>query len=310
MLSGLTTAELTLTKRGANNRRFAMIKGGIPMDPEVLQALIGTPAEGEDLFVKTLKSQGVTDEEKVNAAIAQFRIQKGMKDLVDNDVMDIVTKAAGYTVKAVDANEGADKKKPDATSGKVDPKAKQGQGPVKKSIDLSQLDDDSRQMVEAVFKSHDTMAEKSTQLEAVVKSLSTEVDTLKDEKQEAVYVAKAAKDFSHLPMADKELGLMLKSANAVSPDFAKGFESLLGKMDEMVAKSDMLTTMGAASRQASGGAWDKIQTLAKGMVQKSLEGGNTLSNAQAIDLVLKTEQGAALYREYLGDNPKQRADVY
>lgn len=312
MLSGLQTVELTLTKRGANNRRFAMTKGGIPMDPEVLQALVGTPAEGEDQFLATLKSQGVTDQDKIDAMVAQFRIQKGMKDLVSDDMLATVAKAAGYegTAKAVTPNEGKDDKKPDATSGKVDPKAKQGQGPTKKSLDLSALDDETRGTVEAVFKSHESMAAKSAEMESVVKSLTETVGALKDEKLETHFVAKAAKDYAHLPMPDKDLGLMLKSAHDMSPEFAKGFESLLGKMDELAGNSAMLTTMGAVAKGAGGGAWAKLEAMADGIVQKSVGSDNPMTKAQAMDFVLKTAEGQALYREYLGDNPKQRAEIY
>ncbi len=306
MLSGLTTAELTLTKRGANNRRFALTKGGIPMDPEVLKAIMGTPAEGETELLATLKSQGVTDQEKIDAAVASYRVQKGMKDLVDDDTMATVSKTAGYEAKkAVTPEEGKDDKKPDATSGKVDPKAKKGDGPrpVGKSVDLSHLDEATRQHVESVFKSHESMLERTSQLETVVKSLQ-------DEKQEQHYVAKAAKDYAHLPLGEQQLGLMLKSANDMNPEFAKGFELLLGRMDEMVEKSAMLTTMGAVTKANEGGGWSKIETMADGIVQKSAESASPITKAQAIDAVLKTETGKALYREYLGDNPQQRAEIY
>ena len=307
MLSGLQTAELTLTKRGANNRRFAMTKGGIPMDPEVLQALIGTPAEGEDQFLATLKSQGVTDKEQIDAAVASYRVQKGMKDLVSDDVMATVAKSAGYekTAKAVGKDEGVDDAEPNATSGKVDPEAKKKDklGKTKKSLNLADLDDGTRAYVEGVFKSHAAMEERTASLEAVVKSLQ-------DEKQEQHYVAKAAKDYAHLPLGERQIGLMLKSAHDMNPEFAKGFEGLLGRMDEMVEKSAMLTTMGAVNKANEGGAWDKLQTLANGIVQKSAESGKDVSASQALDLVLKTEQGKALYREYLGDNPQQRAEIY
>lgn len=280
------------------------------MDPEVLQAILGTPAEGEDKFVATLKSQGMTDEEKINAAVASFRVQKGLKDLVDQETMAAVSKSAGYepAVKAVTPNEGARDDKTDATSGKVDPKAKQKDALgkkdyMKKSLDLSRLDDESRQQVEAVFKSHDSMIARTAALEEVVKSMQATA-------AEKSYVAKAAKDYGHIPVEERKLGLMLKSAHDINPEFAAGFEELLGRMDEMVAKSALLTTMGAVRKANEGGAWSKIETMAKNMVRKSAEGGNNLSHAQAIDLVLKTEEGAELYREYLGDNPRQRADIY
>lgn len=274
------------------------------MDPEVLQAIIGTAAEGEPEFLATLKSDGVTDQEKIDAAVASFRIQKGMKDLVSSDVMAAVAKAAGYeaTAKAVKPNEGVDPKKPKATAGEPDPKASQTDR-LGKSVDLANLDPVTKAQVEAIFKSHASMEERAGKLEAVVKSLQ-------DDKLEVHYVAKASKDFSHLPLGDQALGLMLKSAHELSPDFAKGFEGLLGKMDEMVEQSSMLTTMGAVQKANQGGGWDKLQALANGIVQKSAEAGQSMTNQQAVDLVLKTDQGKLFYREYLGDNPKQRAEIY
>lgn len=282
------------------------------MDPEVLQALLSTPAEGEDKLLKTLKSEGVTDQEKIDAAVASYRVQKGMKDLVPDETMAIVAKSAGYegTAKAVTPAEG-DKPESGATSGKVDPKAKKkdklGKGghleETKKSVDLSDLDPATKAQVEAIYKSHDSMLERTTQLESVVKSMQ-------DEKLEVHYVAKAAKDYAHLPLGEQQIGLMLKSAHEANPEFAKGFETLLGRMDEMVQKSAMLTTMGAVQKANEGGGWDKLQALATGLVQKSAEGGKSLSFSQGLNLVLKTEQGQQLYREYLGDNPKQRADIY
>lgn len=279
------------------------------MDPTVLQNLIATPAEGEEEFLKALKGSGMTDQEKIDAAVASFRVQKGMKDLVDQNTMAAVVKAAGYVIKATKKEEGVDPKKPDVESGKVDPEAKK-KNPMGKSIDLSALDADTRAQVEAVFKSQDDAATKSEKMEEVVKSLTTTVQGLKDAAEEKTYVAKAAADFGHIPMEGAELGLMLKSAHSVGGDFAKGFEALLGRMDEMVQKSDLMTTMGNVHKNLTGGAWDKIQKLADGIVQKSAENAKELTQYQAIDLVLKSANGQALYREYLGDNPRQRGDVY
>lgn len=288
------------------------------MDPEVLAALIGTPAEGETEFLKSLavlkKAGKFSTQEELDATVAQFRIQKGMKDLVPDSLMAAVAKAAGYegTAKAVTPNEGKDDKQPDATTGKVDPKAKQKDklGKSADPVDLSQLDPVAKAQVEAIFKSHADMATKSTELETVVKSLAGKIQGLEDDKLEVHFVAKAAKDYAHLPLGDQALGLMLKSAHDLNPDFAKGFENLLGRMDEMVEKSAMLTNMGAVNKASEGGAWDKLQSLANGIVQKSAEGGKEMSNSQALDMVLKSETGKQLYREYLGDNPRQRGDVY
>lgn len=304
MLSSLNTLELTVTKRGINGKRFAMTKGGLPMEPEVLQALMSTPIEGEKDFIATLKSAGVTDQKQIDAAVASLRVQKGMKDLVPSDTMLAVAKAAGYAdvAKAVTPNEGVRDDKTDAESGKVDPKTKK-KDPLGKSVNMSGMSAEDRSTLEQMFKSNQELVAKSAQLEETIKSM-------RDEQETKQYVAKAAADFDHLPMGSEELGMMLKSAHASSSDFAKGFEKLLGTMNELVKKSSMFTSMGAVAKSQSGGAWQKIEALADGMVQKSAEGGKSLTKAQAIDVVLKSEQGAALYREYLGDNPRQRAEIY
>ncbi len=310
-LSGLQTVELTLTKRGANNKRFAMTKGGLPMDPEVLTAIMSTPAEGEDAFLQTLKSQGVDDQESIDAAVASFRVQKGMKDLVDNDVMAEVTKAAGYVAKATDKDEGVEPFTPKKQPG-ADPEASDDSGnlpgkkkkkKMSKSLDLSGLDTEARGQVEAIFKSHEAQAEKTAKLEQTLKSMQ-------DTQAEREYVAKAAAEYTHIPGSDEELGLMLKSAHDVSPEFAKGLEGLLGRMNEMVQKSSLLTTMGAVNKANSGGGLDKMQTLVKEIVQKSVASGNKMKKDDAMDLILKSANADELYREYLGDNPAQRGATY
>lgn len=273
------------------------------MDPEVVQAIISTPAEGEDALIATLKSTKA-DQKAVDAAVAAYRVQKGMKDLVPDATMATVAKAAGYveTAKAVTPNEGDRDDKTEATSGKVDPKAKK-KDKMGKSVDMSGLDESARAQVESIFKSHAAMTERAEKLEAVVKSMQ-------DEKAEREYVAKAATQFGHLPMADQELGVMLKSAHDVSPNFAKGFETLLGRMDGMVQKSALLTTMGAVQKGQSGGGLSKIEDAAMAVVQKSMEAGKNVTQEKAVDAVLKTADGDALYREYLQDNPRQRGDIF
>ena len=74
MLSALTTAELSLVKRGANARRFAVTKGMDDMDfNEILQSVLATEAEGEKGLLQTLKSAGL-DEDAMQVAVAQYRL--------------------------------------------------------------------------------------------------------------------------------------------------------------------------------------------------------------------------------------------
>ena len=283
-LSNLKTYELTLTQRGANRRVFAIAKsakGNVMPTKEIINALIDTPAEGEENLVATLKSAGMS-QEKIDAATISLRLQAGMKDLVDTDTFDSVAKAAGYDFGK--GKEGEDDEDP-----KKKKKAKKPEG-VKKSVDLDTLDPEAKAIVEGVFKSNADLVEKSAKMEETLKSL-----TSANEKRE--FVAKAAEDFSHINMESDALGSMLQQADAVGEDFSKGFNALLKGMNEVVQKSALLQTTGSAT--ISGGtadAWAKIEALAEGLVQKS---DKAMSKAEAVSVVMKTEEGQQLYNDYL-----------
>lgn len=234
------------------------------MNPKIITALMSTPAEGEEQFIKSL---GDMSEEKLGAAVASYRIQKGMKDLIDNETMANVTKSAGYAV---------------AVKTEETPKDK-----TKKSIDLSSVDPETKAQIEAIYKSHDEMAKKADQLHNIVKMMQ-------EEQQEREFVAKAAKEYSHLPLDEKSLGSMLKTAHNNGKEFAEGFEKLLGRMDEIVSKSQMFGSIGHTAPQTSGGGWEKMQEVAK-------------SSEKSVSEVLKSKSGEELYMEYLQDNPAQRA---
>ena len=285
------------------------------MEPEVLQALMSTPMEGEAEFVKTLKSD-LTEEQK-NAAIAQYRIQKGMRDLLSDDVMSSVVNAAGYKVaKAVGDNEGVNPTEPNVTSGKVDPKAKQKdklgkkKEEMSKSINLSSLPEDQRLAVESVLKSNASLEEKSSEMSTVLKSMMTEIENLKREKVEKSFIDKATTSYDNIPMGNRELGLMLKSAHDVSPEFAKGFETLLGTMNSMAEQSALFTTMGAVNKSGDGGAMAKIDALADGIVQKSVVAGNPVDRHKAVATIMQTPEGAQLYNEYLKEKSPQNGGAY
>lgn len=301
MLSGLQTAELTLTKKGANGRVFAITKSeGYKMDECVISAVASTPAQGEEDLVEMLKSNN-SSEDEIGAAVVNYRIQTGFKDLVSDEMFEQVSKAAGYSKKG----EGKMKKEviievegegEDDEEEMMKTKGKEKMN--KSNIDLNQLDDATRQQVESVFKSNQDLAKETQELKEVVKSM-------RDEAQRKEYIAKAAESYSHVPMDPEELGLLLKNANEISEGFGKKFEELLGKVQESVSKSALLDTVGKSQQNdPSAGAWDKIEEMAKSLVQKS-QGLTNLTQAQAIDRVLKSEEGQSLYQEYLGENPRQ-----
>lgn len=300
MLTRMQTAELSLVKRGANKKSYAFAKSENAMNP--IHAVMSAPAEGEEQFVALMKSAGAS-EERVEAAVAAYRLQKGFADVLKSEDLAVIAKAAGYK-KAAKKGEDDEEESDDEEDDKDDmPFGKKKKAATKKSAepDFAQLDAATRAQVQAVFKSNEELTQKSANLEGIVK-------TLLDERTMGEYVAKA-KEFSHVPGKPEEIAVLMKSAHDSSPELAKGLEKLLQSMNEIVSKSALLGTIGSSGSGGSSGgsAWAKLEAMADGLVMKSSDG--KLSKEQALARVMKSAEGRVLYAEYLGEHPAQRAKV-
>jgi len=275
MLGSLYTAELSLVKRGANARRFAVTKG-MDMDlQEVLQTVLATEAEGEKALAQTLKSAGLEDD-AVQVAVAQYRLQHGFKDKVSKEAFAAVTKAAGYEAEPP-KTEPVKKSEPSRSSTPA------GMPPEMEAVWKSQQ--------EAITKAN----ERSDQL-------AGELAAVRKDAQRKEYVAKCEREFAHVPgMNAEQMADMLMQAHAVSKEFGESLEKQWSETAEVVKKSALLGTTGARGPTGSGGsAWDKMQGMAKELVQKS---AGEVSQSKALDIVM--QQNPDLYQEYLGDNPAQ-----
>jgi hypothetical protein len=291
MLSGLGTSEVSVVRRAANRKRFAFTKSEdsrMTLDP--IKAVVGTQAEGEDLLIAALKTAGA-DEKRVEACVAAYRIQKGFADVMKPSDFEAIAKAAkgkkaDYMMEdEEDADEELKNKK----------KAKKSE-----NVDLSALTPETQAQVQAIFKSHEALEAKSSKLEEIVK-------TLVDAGQTREFVAKAERDFSHVPGSPSELAAVLKSAHDANPKLAEGLEKILKSVNELVAKSALLGAVGVSGGAApAGSAMHRLEAMAGQLTQKA-DNGKPLSKEQRMDRVLKTAEGAALYREYLAENPTQRA---
>lgn len=254
---------------------------------KVMEAVLKTAAEGEDTLIASLKAAGA-DEKRIDAAVALYRIQKGFADVITDADTAIVSKAFGKKPKK---DEAADEDEDDMEKSK-----KSAQ-----TADLSKLDPETRARVEAVFKSNESLASQVGQLTSTVKSLI-------DNGSQREFVAKAEKQFTHIPGKPEEIGLMLKSAHGVSEQFGKQLEDLLGMVNGLVQKSAMFGTAGTAGGASPGGsAWTKIEQLAASLVMKSDKGAEMTKEQKIEYVTTKTAEGKALYREYLAENPAQRS---
>lgn len=274
MLGSLTTAELSLVRRGANNRRFAVTKG-MDMDlQEVLQSVLAAEAEGEKALTQTLKASGL-DDDAVQIAIAQYRLQHGFKDKVSKDAFAAVATAAGY----------------EATK-KAEPKQAEPR---------SNTPADMPPELKAVWKSQQ---EAITAANERSEKLERQLAQVQKDAQRKDYVAKCEREYAHVPgMTAEQMADALLQAETVSKEFAESLEKQWAATAEAVKKSGLLRASGSTGPSSTGGdAWSQMQGMAKEMVQKS---AGELTTAKAMDRIIV--ENPDLYQEYL--NQKDRKSV-
>lgn len=134
-----------------------------------------------------------------------------------------------------------------------------------------------------------------------IKAANEQIAKMRDEDDTKVYIAKAAEFTSNLGVKATELGPVLKSINAASPELSEKIEAVLKAANEAVAKGDLFKEAGAETHDTPTGvaksdAWAQIETLANNIVVK----GDLKTQAEAIDAVLKSDEGRKLYAIYTG----------
>lgn len=300
-LTSVQTQEVSLVRRGANNKRFALTKSKeIDMSfHELLKSVLETEAEGEGQLIESLKAANA-NEDAIQCAVANFRLQNGFRDKLSKEEFAEVTKAAGYAVDKA-------KTPPDKDKDKAKDKGKEpfpgAAPPFKAKSEKSHMPADMPPEMERVFK------EQQTEIEALRKAHEGTLEILEKERKEKVrkeYIAKCANDYAFVPgMSAEEMGEMLQTAYETSEDFGRRLEKQWEQTNEAVSKSQLLVNQGIVPQNDGqcATAWTKMNELAKQKIQKAAGG---LSEAQALNQVMK--EHPELYQEYLNENPAQTGD--
>jgi hypothetical protein len=322
-MSKIVTHEVSLVKRAANKKTFAVAKSETLgtqsktkseeiMNDQMIEAVASTAADGEAAFIASLKTRGITDAKKLAAMVANFRVMKNFSDLVTSEEMEEVQKAAGYKKAAAKLAEMGDEMKNlarmigDTEEPSDVPNADVDEEDILKTKKSEQLDVTAivkavRAEIAAEFKEREAaFVKKNESLETLVKQALAV-------KEDHKFVAKAEKDLRYLPASTDEIVSTLKSAYAVSDENGKAIETILGRANDALAQSPTFKTFGSTGHRGRGGndALVKVDELAAQLVQKS--GDAKLTKEQARAAIWKSEAGAKFYDEYLEDHPAQRA---
>lgn len=293
MLTSVQTAELSVVRRGANGKRFALTKSEDPgMNfSELLKNVLDTPAEGEAQLIETLKSAGA-DEDAINVAVANFRVQSGFKDKLSEEQFSAVAKAAGFDVEKVRDKKREDEDEEDPRrpgffrSGKRMPTAK-SHTPADMPAETRKTFDEQNASIELLRK--EAAADKA------------EVVSLKKEAERKEYITKCTKEYSHVPgQSAEDMGKMLQEAYDVSKGFGEQLEKQWKETSTALKASALLKAQGMThSPSDSSSAMGQLETIAKEFIAKDPKMSKDIAISKAL------EARPDLYPEYLAENPAQ-----
>jgi hypothetical protein len=294
-LSNFPPEEVSLVDKGANKKpRFPIVKE-LGMDQEILKAVLETPMDEETSLEEWVKKADLSDKGS-SAVKGMIRILNGFRDELPEDVVSVLTKAAGFPVPEDEDEEKKKKKK------KARPEEEEEMSEEKK-VKKEETPSDVQPVEnhDAVLKAYKTELDAlKAQNEVVEKALKEE----RDQRVLASWVQKAKESLSYLTETPEELGATLKDLADVKKEMADKHFEQLKKASDAIKNSEIFEEKGLAGHgiTKADSAWGKIEEIANGFVEKS---DYEMTEAQAINKALFTEKGKKLYEQYLDENPAQ-----
>jgi cell division protein FtsB len=218
--------------------------------------------------------------ESVDVKIVE-KIQKSLNDLV------------GQETKVVD-----DKKDEEGSVEKMAEDIKKNDTPV--------VEINKSELPENVQKYIDNMESKINKIEPALdkmveqnKEMSQQIAKMSDDNLTKDYIVKAA-DFKNLNTTPEEFGVILKSISTLGTETYTKVEKILKAADEAIAKGNLFNQNGSDASTGAAvtkqEAWAQIEALADAMVTKD----SKVTRPQAIDAVIKSDEGKKLYNIYNG----------
>jgi len=279
-LSNIETEEVSLVPKGANNKKFFLIKS---KDGDKVVSVSGLIEKlmSESSDEKVL--DGVEPEVEEIARVAKHLIQT-LRDTVSGD-------NANQFFQSLLKEEQGEKPMADEQEKEVQtPEAKQDEGA--KAPEAAQAEGGEAQSAEVVEKA----VKENVQLRKELETLQKKFKDSEDKRITKEFIEEA-KQFDNLSISAEELGPVLKSVKESAPAAYETLHTVLKSANEMLKQNEILKVHGSDSKVVAGSAEDKLEKLADAYIAKS---DKPIKREIAMDMVLKTAEGKALYREIGG----------
>lgn len=299
-LEDLDTKGVSLVKRGANRKRFALWKHVIEEEEtnvddmhEVLEAVLAADMDNEDEIQATLEKANLTPK-ALAAAKGALKLLAGFRDEMDlKPVMTMLGELLG-TSKATPADKQAGKDKDKYEY--PEPTKKEDEV----GLNLDGLSAEDRAKVETLWKSHESVIkEERDKRESLEKQIAVE----RDERLRRDYMAKAETEYAHVPGKTEEIAGVLKHLHDRDPDMLGKVEALLKSTETAMQSSKLFDEIGSGARGRSDGtSMERLDKYLDRRIEKAVE---PISKAKMIDQLLAGPEGADIYEQYLHEHPAQ-----
>jgi hypothetical protein len=289
-LKGLNVEEVSLVNKPANERMFLLLKqeGGNTLEVlnDVLKSLNELDidldnSEGIENILKKMK----LSEKACDAAKGALKLMTAYKEEMPKGFMEKLISMAGYgemedeeMEKPANPKGGKEMPKQPLVAEKKRMKKEDG------SLDIDAIPEESRELVQMLWKEHESAIKKADELEAILKA-EREIRITKEYQERGA-------NFPNIGTAEA-VGGILKKAYEVSAEYGLQVETSLKDANAKIEKSDLFKEIGSDAVSNNDSSWAKIEELAKSYVAK----GDGRTMAQAIDRVLA--ENPQLYEEYI-----------
>jgi hypothetical protein len=278
-LHDLKVEEVSLVPRGANRKRFLLLKSALGgdsamYDETLLDRVLSTDLENESEIEETLKAQGLSDKAR-NAVKGALRLLNAYRDELPPDIINTLASLAGYGYQPPPLPASDEVK-----AARSQPKQYGGYGGNDDEYEYGYGEGKGKKGKPKPS----AAAEERARKDELVRKAALGLVTDRDQAWEGM--RRAAKAMFG---RDDALGIDLLMQTEL------GLELYRSYLNAPVAPPPAPVTKSAAQDQDVP-AWAEIEALAEQLVQKS---SYPLTKEQAVSRVLDSPRGCQLYRLYL-----------
>lgn len=276
-LTNIETEEVSLVPKGANNKKFFLVKsenGDRVMSVlELLEEIISESSDGENEMEMDDKMSPEIKEVMMAAKKLLSKVKESVSDKEANQIFQKLMESLKGEYKM--PNEEMKKETPES----------QEQGA--QAPESSETKGENNEQIE---KAHRENVELRKELVDLQKKFA-DAENARITKE----FIEEARQYDCLAISPEEFGPILKSVKESAPKAYEKLCTVLKAANEAVKTSEVMKTQGSDTKIAGGSAWDKIEKMAEELIKKST---NPMSKDKAVDMVLKTSEGKALYNQY------------